>query len=132
MRKFLRKVSMMLTTALLTSASLFADPSLMSKVVFSAGGTRGDNPLGPAMDIIVDLMLSPTAGFLVISVFAARCLIAYAESDSEKIKKNTVQLVLVAGIVILIASFIMFVFPQTGDYYVAFNGYQNTGVTAYN
>lgn len=131
MRKFLKKVSMVLT-ALLTSASLFADPSLMSKVVFTADGTRGDNPLGPAMDIIVDLMLSPTAGFLVISVFAVRCLIAYAESDSEKIKKNTVQLVLVAGIVLLIASFITFVFPQTGNYNVAFNGYQNTGVTAYN
>ena len=131
MRKFLKKVSMVLT-ALLTSASLFADPSLMSKVVFTADGTRGDNPLGPAMDIIVDLMLSPTAGFLVISFFAVRCLIAYAESDSEKIKKNTVQLVLVAGIVLLIASFITFVFPQTGNYNVAFNGYQNTGVTAYN
>lgn len=118
----IRKTVLTAFTALTAASQLFAEPNLMSKVVFTADGSRGDNPLGPAMDVIVDMLLSPTAGWLVISVFAARCLIAYAEDDTEKIKKNFIQLVLVAGIVILLTSFIMFVFPSTGSYNITFSG----------
>lgn len=82
-------------------------------------GATGINPLGEAMDVIIDFLISPTAGFLVISVFAARCLIAYSENDMEKLKKNFVQLVLVAAVVLLITSFIMMIFPSTGNYSVS-------------
>lgn len=105
----------MLAATFVSPASLFArGTGLIEGIRFTSQGVTADNPLGPAMDVIVDLLTSPTAGFLVIAVFAARCLIAYAEGDEQKVRRQFVQLVLVAGVVILLVGFTSFLFSSGG------------------
>lgn len=111
MRRRRGRVALLAALMLAMSTCLFAD-GMISSLKFTANGTSAENPLGPAMDVIVDLITSPTAGFLVIGVFAIRCLIAYAEGDDDKVRKQFVQLVVVAAVVMLVAGFVTFVFSS--------------------
>lgn len=111
MRRRRGRATLLAALMLAIPACLFAD-GLISGLTFTANGTSADNPLGPAMDVIVDLITSPTAGFLVIGVFGFRCLIAYAEGDDDKVRKQFVQLVVVTAVVVLVAGFVTFIFSS--------------------
>ena len=54
----------MLAATFVSPASLLArGTGLIEGIRFTSQGVTADNPLGPAMDVIVDLLTSPTAGW---------------------------------------------------------------------
>lgn len=102
----MKKITTILLALFSCSAPLFADVIQNIRFLGDGTGTSQYNPLGKAIDIVLDALVSAPVAGICLGIFIIRCVIAYRDSDSEKGRKVVIAFAVTCIVVFLTIPFV--------------------------